>query len=132
MIRLFGFAYLALLAIWTWLLVKPEPVPESLVGGVAWFDPQLLHFILAKATHLSVYAGFAFLAGLLVRTSRGRLKAWSLLALHGVASEIGQMVGAEHFDTKRHGCIRDMLIDTAGIAVGAFLVGRWKKSLPRH
>jgi hypothetical protein len=118
--------YAILLAIWTWLLVKPQPVPESLVGGLAIFDPAMLFFLLAKATHFSVYAGFAFLGGWLVR---GR---WLVVALvlHGAASELGQWIGARHFDTKRHGCVRDVLIDAAGVAVGWWLVRSRRNSPP--
>lgn len=119
--------YLALLAVWTWLLLKPQPVPESLIGGVALFDPEMLFFLLAKATHFSVYAGFAFLGGWLVPSQRGRLWLAVILILHGIASEIGQMVGAAHFDSKRHGCIRDMLIDAAGVAVGMWLTQRVRR-----
>ena len=114
--------YLLLLLVWTWLLVKPQPVPESLVGGVPWFDPEMLFFLLAKATHFSVYAGFAFLGGWLLPSRRARLWLAMALILHGIASEIGQMVGAAHFETKRHGCVRDMLIDAAGVAVGSWLI----------
>ncbi len=120
--------YLLLLAVWTWLLLKPEPVPESLVGSVPWFDPATLFFLLAKAAHLSVYAGFAFLGGWLLPSRRARLWLAMALILHGIASEIGQMVGAAHFDTKRHGCIRDMLIDAVGVATGTWLVNRLRTS----
>jgi hypothetical protein len=118
--------YAFVLAIWTWLLVKPQPVPESLVGGIAWFDPEMLFFLLAKATHFTVYAGFAFLGGWLVR---GR---WIVVALvlHGAASELGQWIGSQHFDTKRHGCVRDVLIDAAGIAVGSIFVRQRRNSPP--
>ncbi len=114
--------YVVLLAVWTWLLLKPQPVPESLVGGLAFFDPEMLLFLLAKATHFTVYAGFAVLGGWLVR---GR---WLAVALvfHGAASELGQWIGAHHFDTKRHGCVRDVLIDAAGVLVGTFLVRRFR------
>lgn len=115
-------AYSVLLLIWTWLLVKPQPVPESLVGGIAFFDPEMLFFLLAKATHFGVYAGFAFLGGWLVR---GRWIAFALV-LHGAASELGQWIGAHHFDTKRHGCMRDVLIDAAGVFVGTLIARRFR------
>ena len=123
--------YLLILLVWTWLLVKPQPVPESLVGGIPWFDPAMLFFVLAKVTHFSVYAGFAFLGGWLMPNRRARFWFGLALILHGIASEVGQMVGAAHFDTKRHGCIRDMLIDAAGVAIGSWLtenaLKRWTK-----
>lgn len=127
---LFATIYVVVLLVWTWLLVKPEPIPESLVGGVAWFDPRLLHFLLAKSLHFGVYSGFAFLGAWLVRDRYDRKWIWIALVLHGVASEVGQMVGSEYFDTKRHGCLRDMVIDATGVTFGALLVNRWRKSPP--
>ncbi len=116
--------YLIVFLIWTWLLVKPQPVPESLVGGVSWFDPELLFFVLAKATHFSVYAGLAIIGGWLVRDHRNRMVLWCLLIVHGIGSEVGQMIGDMYFETKRHGCIRDMLIDAVGVTFGALAI-RW-------
>lgn len=123
MIILARVLYSFLLLVWTWLLLKPEPVPESILAeGATFFDPEMLFFVLAKLTHLSVYAGFASLVGWIARTPSRRRTLWLLLVGHGIASEIGQMIGAAHFDTKRHGCIRDMLIDAAGILSGAMIV----------
>lgn len=122
--------YLIVLMIWTWLLVKPQPVPESVVGGVSWFDPELLFFLLAKTTHFSVYAGLAMIGGWLVRDQRNQFVLWVALIVHGIGSEIGQMIGATYFDTKRHGCIRDMIIDAVGVALGALAI-RWYFSRKR-
>ncbi|QEL14370.1 VanZ family protein [Limnoglobus roseus] len=118
----FPLVFVALLLVWSWLLVKPEPVPESLLGDGFGFDRETLHFVLAKSLHLSVYAFFAVFGGLLPDSARGRRWVWGGLVLHGILSEIAQMIGAAHFDTQRHGCVRDMLIDAAGIAVGAGVV----------
>ncbi len=118
----FSFLFALLLVVWSWLLVKPQPVPESLLGDGFGFDHETLHFVLAKCLHLSMYAFFAIFGGLLVRTPRGRRMVWIGLVLHGVASEFGQWVGARYFDTGRFGCVRDVLIDSAGIAVGAVVV----------
>lgn len=114
--------FAALLVVWSWLLVKPEPVPESLIGDGFGFDRETLHFFLAKTLHLSVYAFFALFGGLIARTPVGRRWVWTGLVAHGILSEIAQMIGAAHFDTGRHGCVRDMLIDSAGIAAGAVVV----------
>ena len=51
--------FVVVLGIWTYLLITPQPVPEKLFDGVSWFDKEMLIFLLAKATHLCVYAGFA-------------------------------------------------------------------------
>jgi hypothetical protein len=129
-VRLFlGLVYVVLLGIWSWLLVKANPVPESLLDGFSWFDKAMLHFVLAKTLHLSVYAGFAVLGGWLAGSRR--LWLWTALVLHGVASEVGQMIGSIHFDTHRHGCVRDMLIDAAGITAGAYLLRFLTRRYPR-
>lgn len=116
-----------LLLVWTVLLVKPNPVPESLIGDASLF------FILSKAAHLSCYAFLAVLGGSLVPAGRRRDLVLALLVLHGAATEVGQWVGNEYYQTNRHGCVRDVLIDSAGIAAGAVVLWqagrlrrRWK------
>jgi hypothetical protein len=119
-----------LLVVWSWLLVRRNEIPESFLGGYSWFDREMAIFIIAKTVHLSVYAFFGIFGGLLPTTKRGQLILWGCLILHGIASEIGQMIGNAYFETNRHGCIRDMLIDAAGVTVGACLL-RWQwKVLP--
>jgi spore maturation protein SpmB len=99
-------------------------VPESLFDGLTGFDLETLKFVLAKALHLSSYAVMAVLGGTLVPAGRRRAVAFTLLGLHGAATELAQYFGNLWYDTHRNGCVRDVLIDSAGIVLGA-LVLRW-------
>lgn len=116
--------FLVLLASWTYLLLKPDPVPERLFDGISWFDVETLKFLLAKALHLGSYAFMAVLGGSLVPAGRRRAWLFGLLVLHGIGTEIGQWVGDRYFETNRHGCVRDVLIDTTGILLGAWVLRR--------
>jgi VanZ family protein len=113
-----GVAFLVLLGLWTWKLLEPQPVPEA-VSQELGID---LQFALAKTLHAGAYAFLTVLAGLLPFR---RPYFWALaaaLALHGVGTEIGQT-----YVPNRHGCVRDVLIDWAGIAAGLgflWLTGR--------
>jgi hypothetical protein len=114
--------FVALLGYWTYLLLKPSPVPESLLPEITWFDKVVLYFLLAKALHLSSYAFMAVLGGSLVPAGRWRNVVLGFLIFHGAATEFGQWVGNRYFETNRQGCVRDVLIDTAGIAAGAWVL----------
>lgn len=105
------------LAVWTWLLLKPNPVPE-LIGQ--WDD--FLKFLLAKTLHAGVYAALTVLAAVGTAARRRR---WMILLMiaHGILSELGQYLGNEWYDTKRSGCVRDVLIDWAGVTAG---YGLWR------
>jgi hypothetical protein len=52
---------------------------------------------------------------------------WGLLIAHGIGTELGQLVGAMYFNTNRHGCIRDMLIDSAGVTLGVYVIDWWRR-----
>lgn len=118
------------LLIWSWLLVKPAPFPEVTRTLSDW--GELLPWLVAKCLHLSVYAGLT-VAGLLA--ANGRRWVVLLMAAHGAGTEFGQHLGNEWFDTRRYGCVRDVLIDWAGVAAGAggwaVWRGRRKKADPR-
>ena len=51
--------------------------------------------------------------------------------LHGAATEVGQWVGNKYYGTNRHGCVRDVLIDSAGVAAGAYALRRGAGLIPR-
>jgi VanZ family protein len=109
---------LAVLGLWTWKLLEPNPVPEAiekrLTGG--------LRFAAAKALHAGGYGLLTLLAVTLPVPTAWRWYFAGLLALHGVATEIGQT-----FVPGREGCVRDVLIDWGGVcaAVGVWCATRW-------
>ena len=114
----------AALAIWSWALLSPNPVPETVRKeiGLDW------QFVLSKLLHASGYTFLTLLGGSLARTTRGRWIIIALIAAHGAASEIGQAT----MDLGRHGSIRDVLIDWAGIAIGAMLLMGWDRITTRR
>lgn len=107
-----------LVVIWTWLLLKPNPVPEfvakSFMDDVKYVMGKTLHFV-----------AFAFLAwyGSFRRERRQWKWVWLGCFLYAIASELGQYYGDLYFHTHRTGSVYDVLIDTAGIALGAIV--RW-------
>jgi len=104
------------LAVWTWKLLEPNPVPAPIRDLLGFWD--WLPFLAAKALHVSGYA-FLTITGQLAVVRRHRLTVAALLIAHGVATEIGQT-----YVPNRHGCIRDVLIDAAGVAAGTLLLLR--------
>jgi len=108
---------LLFLGLWTWKLVEPNPVPEELAARLSGDE----RFAAAKALHAGGYAFLTFLTFLAVTLPVPAYWRWflaGLLALHGAATEIAQT-----FVPNRHGCVRDVLIDWAGVALG---VGAWR------
>jgi hypothetical protein len=106
-------AFLLFLALWTWKLLEPQPVPEVIRGGlgVDWA------FFLAKTLHGGAYA-FLMVLG----AAAFPYRVWwvvALLAWHGVLTEFGQT-----FVPNRFGSVRDVLIDWGGIA-GGLVALRW-------
>lgn len=112
-------AFVSLLAVWTWKLLEPAPVPERLRLAL---DLAGLAFLAAKFLHLTGYAVLTALGGSLVPGRRWRWAVVVFLALHGVGTEIGQT-----YVPNRTGRVRDVVIDWAGIALGAWALQRWVK-----
>lgn len=102
-------AFAAVLGLWTWKLLEPNPVPPSLALG----DWQ---FWAAKALHVGVYAFLTLLAVTLPVPRHWRWFFVGLLALHGAATEIGQT-----FVPNRSGSVRDVLIDWLGIGLSVLV-----------
>lgn len=101
-----------LLAGWTWLLVRPNPVPAVVeVVPFAW------RFLASKGLHGSVYAALAILGCLWPSSRRGRTAVVGLLFLHGVATEAIQTQVPN-----RDGRVRDVVVDWTGIAVGLIVL----------
>lgn len=120
-----GLLFLLILALWTWKLLEPIPVPAHITQELS----DLVRLLLAKGLHLSVYAILTLLALSLPLPASGRWLLIGLLALHGVATEMGQT-----FVPGRTGSIGDVLIDWLGIGVGLWLyrVGAPRLSRPSH
>jgi len=101
--------FLLLLGLWTWKLLEPSPVPDTVMDEI----PLDLRFLLAKLLHAGVYSFLTVLAAFLpVR----RPYYWMIVAtlvLHGIATEVGQT-----YTPNRHGSVRDVLIDWTGIGLG--------------
>jgi VanZ family protein len=100
------------LGLWTWKLLDPDPVPDDL-------KPQLVDevgFIVAKSLHVCAYAFLAFLIVTLPVARRWRWLFVGLIALHGIATEIGQT-----FVPGRSGQVSDVLIDWVGITLGVLV-----------
>lgn len=107
--------FLAFLGLWTWKLLEPNPVPETVVEEI----PTDLKYILAKSLHAGAYAFLTVLAAFLPIRRPFFWMVIATLAIHGAGTEIGQT-----FVTNRHGSLRDVFIDWAGIGLG-LLVLAW-------
>ena len=112
------------LALWTWKLLEPSPVPDEISERLARFG---LKFAAAKSLHLVLYAILTILAITLPIPRRGRYFLVGLLVWHGVATEIGQ-----RFVPNRTGTIRDVLIDWCGIALGLLVAMWWNRRSRRR
>jgi hypothetical protein len=109
-----GTVFAALLGVWTWKLVSPNPVPDDLRSGL---DDLGLAYLAAKSLHLSGYAFLTVLAATLPVPRWWRVGLVLMLYAHGVATEVIQT-----FVPNRTGKATDVLIDWAGITLGAFAV----------
>ena len=113
-----GGLFLVLLAVWTWKLLEPSPIPESLRLSLASFW-ELLPFVAAKCLHAGGYGLLTALAWVWAPTPRWKAAAVAFMLLHGVGTEIGQT-----YVPNRTGKVTDVLIDWAGIAAGLLAVRR--------
>ena len=112
-------AFLVFLALWTWKLLEPHPVPEAVTSGLAAWEK----FALAKSLHVCAYAFLTVLGGTI--SPRWTWRAVGLLMLHGVGTEIGQT-----FVPHRTGTVTDVLIDWAGIGAGVVVTRVWRDRIP--
>lgn len=108
-------AFLALLALWTWKLLEPRPVPEAVTREIGL---TFNLFYVAKTLHAGVYAFLTILGTTLWPRRRWWVVAFMLL--HGVGTEVGQT-----FVPNRTGKVTDVLIDWAGIGCGVATVWWW-------
>jgi len=110
-----GVCFLLLLGLWTWKLLEPSPVPESLRHSLASIA-DLLPFLAAKSLHAGGYALLAALAWIWAPSRAARSVAVAFLMLHAVGTEIGQT-----YVPNRTGRASDVLIDWIGIGLGVLI-----------
>jgi VanZ family protein len=100
--------FIGFLALWTYELLTPNPVPEWISNLI----PDEWKFNLAKGLHV---AGYAFLTLLAAFLPIPRLYYWLVVAglfLHGVGTEVGQS-----YVEGRHGSVRDVVLDWLGVGI---------------
>lgn len=112
-----GVAFAALLALWTWKLVEPNPFP-AVQAALSFWD--WLPYAAAKSLHAGAYGFLTLFALWLARRAPWSRVAVAGMALHGVGTEVAQT-----YVPGRHGCIQDVLIDWSGVAAAA-LLWRWR------
>jgi VanZ family protein len=105
-----------LLGAWTAALLTPDPV--RLAQEVL---PEPVEFPAAKLLHLGAYAALAALGCVLRPLGRFRWVLLVVLSLHGMGTEYCQQ-----FIPLRGPSVRDVLIDHAGIFLGALAVWLWR------
>jgi VanZ family protein len=107
--RALGWAVWALLlAAWTAALLSPVP---PTVGST--FVPTSMRFWAAKGLHVGSYAFLAFAACWLPASLRGGVIVSAVLLAHGALTEVGQL-----YVPGRSGSVADVVIDSAGVALG--------------
>ena len=107
-------AFLAFLTLWTVALLSPVPPEAKEQLGGEWQA-----FLFGKCLHIGSYAFLTVLAGLLPLPRRGRWLVLALLVLHAVTTETIQ----PYFG--RGGSIKDVGIDSVGMALGLLVGWRW-------
>jgi VanZ family protein len=112
--------WLALFAAWTVALLVPLPAQPP---GFPTDLPDL-KFYFSKGLHISVYALLAAVGSWLLLSRRYRWWFIAILMAHAIATEILQWL----LPSGREGCVRDVCIDAAGIALGMALSwNRWRE-----
>jgi VanZ family protein len=113
--------FVTLLSVWTWKLLEPRPVPESVVQGMS----RDAYLVASKCAHAGAYAVLAVLA---LTVPRRRWRPWllGLVVLHGAGSELAQYLMA----VGRTGKVTDVLLDWAGVAAGVVAVWWWGRKRP--
>ena len=102
--------------VWAAVIFAFSSIP-SLGTGLGVWDT-----ILRKGAHMTEYA----VLGLLLLRALGReLPAFALGIAYAITDEIHQ-----HFVRGRHASPVDVLIDTAGVAIGIFLISRLFETRP--
>jgi VanZ family protein len=94
----------------------PHPVPEPLLDALGFWS--WLPLLAAKTLH---FAGYAMLTALAQYAAGVRYRPLiaAVMVAHGVGTEVGQC-----YIPNRTGKVRDVVIDTAGVAAGTLLLRR--------
>jgi hypothetical protein len=119
-------AYVLAIAVWTWLLLKPNPVPTFIAESLM----EDIKFLLGKSLHATMYAALAAI-GLWLFPNRWHKTLLLLLIGHAVLSETGQHLGKVYFSTNRTGSVMDVLIDCFGVWIG-WSIWRWRSRNRLH
>ena len=122
-----GVLFAPLLVAWTWKLLEPYPLPETVEAAFSFSGTA--RFIAAKTLHASVYSALAWLVTVGAPTRRWWFAGLGLLVAHAAGTEIAQHLMA----VGRTGKVTDVLIDLAGISLGVLVaqvlsaerIGRW-------
>jgi len=103
-------------AAWTYGLLMP--MPAGISEGWTWLASY--RFVLAKALHVTAYAGLAGLSGWLRVPCRFRWILLFIIMAHGPATELLQLR-----IEGRTGDLRDVGLDHLGIGLGLLLTWKW-------
>lgn len=106
------FVWVALLGVWTWGLVSPQPAQAG-----DWLPPEL-RFLASKGLHFTAYAILSFLVAWLPARRAVQAALWALLFVHAGVTEYAQT-----FVSGRFGSPIDVGINSAGILTG--LLAAW-------
>jgi hypothetical protein len=110
-------AWCAYLVVWTYLLVSPVEIPENFPGA-GFFRSQ--GYLIAKTVHVLGYAAFTGLAWWAGRTPPRWWTHFTVVVLHGPATEWIQ----DSFPAlNRTGRLVDVVFDWVGVALGLGLAG---------
>jgi VanZ family protein len=111
-------AWIAFTVLWTIALTAP-------IGKIEAFRSNSvlegdLRIVVAKTLHALAYASWTILTASLLPSFGGRIALLFFLMTHAVGTEYVQLRWAG-----RDGCLRDVLIDHAGILLGLILSWKW-------
>ncbi|HEX3315747.1 MAG TPA: VanZ family protein [Gemmataceae bacterium] len=111
-------AWIAFTVLWTVALTAP-------IGKIEAFRSNSLlegevRIVVAKILHALAYASWTILTASLLPSFGGRIGLLFCLMTHAVCTEYVQLRWSG-----RDGCLRDVLIDHAGILVGLVLSWKW-------
>ena len=117
-----GLTFAVGLALWTWKLLDPNPVPAPVREALSFWE--WLPYAAAKCLHMGSYASLT-VAGQVAVPRRYRFVVAALMVAHGAATEVGQT-----YVPNRDGNVRDVAIDATGVMAGTLLLRRVTRDRP--